>query len=235
MHKDIRFHAVQDVAELFTCRMAELLAENGMTHQYDAEPEPVENDRAPGFIPFTSGGFTLCVAQTFNAEENGQPGPIRQIIRESLKDACENAMRNQGLQTPGGFDGLEAWEAYNACYELFDDQSDEQDQFCGDVDAWFSEDCYFWKANALFFAPGQIGNETGECEVYFDAYLNTDLNYGRDYVGWLGCYGTDPDRTTGPWRKTITVAKLTRLAARFGAERIAEALASRAFASLQSL
>jgi len=52
-------------------------------------------------------------------------------------------------------------------------------------------------------APGDRQNETGEPEIYVDAYLNTDLNYGRDSVSAYSVTGRRVDRTHGEFKRTI--------------------------------
>jgi hypothetical protein len=64
--------------------------------------------------------------------------------------------------------------------------------------------------------------------------MTTDLGYGRDYIGWLSCYGSNPNQTRGDWKKTYTVARLEKLIKRFGADKFACALAGSAFDSLSS-
>jgi hypothetical protein len=51
----------------------------------------------------------------------------------------------------------------------------------------------------------------------------------------LSCYGSNPNQTRGDWKKTYTVAHLEKLVKRFGAEKLACALAGSAFGSLSTI
>ena len=80
-----------------------------------------------------------------------------------------------------------------------------------ETEGWQSDDdCYFWKARAIFYAPDQIPNETGEPEVYLDCYLCAD-SYGRDNISWLSAYGSKTDQTSGGFKLTLPVRKFVKL------------------------
>lgn len=235
MHAVPEFTNVAELARGFIAETIELLASDEMTFQYEAEPEAIENNHVPGFIPFTSGGFMACLANQISNDESKDPQPIQAIIAANIKDAAKVFCKEHGVELPAEKECLQSWDYYNAVYEAVETDSELVEALQTTCDDWFSEDCYFWKVRALFLMPNDSGNETGEPEIYFDAYLNTDLNYGRDSVDWLKVYGGNPDQTRGNWKKTITVRQLERLAKRVGAERLADALAKKAFASLSSI
>lgn len=68
---------------------------------------------------------------------------------------------------------------------------------------------YFYKVRAQLYAADSADNTTGEDEVYVWAAINTDLEYGRDHIGWLRAYGSDPNQNKGGHCETIKLAELT--------------------------
>jgi hypothetical protein len=146
---------------------------------------------------------------------------------------CAEFARQNEIELPEHLGARDGWKLFNWLGEELDAKETYGSEKLHDFEReWFQDDIYFWKVRAMFHAPDDPNNETGEPEVYFDAYINTDLGYGRDYIGWLSCYGSNPNQTRGDWKKTYTVARLEKLIRRFGADKLACALAGSAFDSL---
>jgi hypothetical protein len=55
----------------------------------------------------------------------------------------------------------------------------------------------------MFLDADDRQNETGKPEVYIDAYLNTDIGYGRDHIAWLPHYGGKANQTVGSFKLTM--------------------------------
>lgn len=68
---------------------------------------------------------------------------------------------------------------------------------------------YFYKVRCQYYTADNPRNESGEDEVHFTAYLNTDLEYGRDYIPWLSYTGGKADQTYGGFGETVPVSELT--------------------------
>jgi hypothetical protein len=55
----------------------------------------------------------------------------------------------------------------------------------------------------MFLDADDRQNETGKPEVYIDAYLNTDIGYGRDHIAWMPHYGGKANQTVGSFKLTM--------------------------------
>lgn len=156
---------------------------------YDAKPEAIETEARDGFIPYTSGGWHICLpaALSYCRSSGHAPAPLQGAIREGERFIAD-AWAERFPERPGLIDCI--------CDESCEWQAEAEEW---ESEAWINdEDCYFWKAQVMFLGPLDQGNETGRAEVYIDAYLNTDLNYGRDYIDWAG-----GNQTHGNFKRTI--------------------------------
>lgn len=164
--------------------------------------EPIEDKARDGFIPYTSGGFEVCLPASLNhANSSGAiPAPLQPIIDTWLTD-CADAWALEFPDRPAFEDCVcgnderlreEAWEY-------------ESEYLCN------SDECYFWKARVMFLAPDDRQNESGKPEVYVDAYLNTDIGYGRDHIPWMPHYGGKADQTIGSFKITIPADQFAAL------------------------
>jgi hypothetical protein len=159
-----------------------------------------------GFIPWTSGGYEICLPATLSHHwgSGSAPAPVQPWLDEGERFIAEEWTR-QFPDRPGLVDCICAGEGEPG-YQW---QSEAENFEC---EAWSADtDCYFWKARVMFIAPDDRQNESGKPEVYIDAYLNTDLNYGRDHIGWLRCYGTDPNQTIGEFKRTYALSTFARM------------------------
>lgn len=156
--------------------------------------EAIETKGRDGFTPYTSGGFEVCLPASLHyAHSSGQaPAPLQSIIDTWLNDAAEE------------------WQRLNPDKPLL------VDCVCGDdeklrEEAWDfetdylcnSDESYFWKARVMFLDADDRQNETGKPEVFIDAYLNTDIGYGRDHIAWMPHYGGKANQTVGSFKLTI--------------------------------
>lgn len=156
--------------------------------------EPIEDKARDGFIPYTSGGFEVCLpASLHSANSSGRiPAPLQPIIDNWLNDAADEWERLNP-------DKLGLWD----CICGDDDdlrakaEEFESDYLCN------SDECYFWKARVMFLDADDRQNETGKPEVFIDAYLNTDIGYGRDHIPWMPHYGGKANQTIGSFKLTM--------------------------------
>jgi hypothetical protein len=156
--------------------------------------EAIESEPRDGFIPYTSGGFEVCLPASLNsAHSSGRiPAPLQGIIDSWLKDAADEWAR----EYPGKPSLIDC-----ICGED-EDLSElacefESEYLCN------SDECYFWKARVMFLDADDRQNESGKPEVYIDAYLNTDIGYGRDHIPWMPHYGGKANQTVGSFKLTI--------------------------------
>ena len=176
--------------------------------EYDplSRVEPIEHESRDGFWSWNNGGYEVCLpASIYSAWGRSLcPAPILPAIRSGIQFIAEE-WNEQHLERPPfetcvtACEGEPGHEWQEAAYEW------EQE--------WWqpNDDCYYWKARAVFYAPGSPNNESGEPEVYLDAYLCAD-SYGRDIIPWLSCYpGGEADQTSGGFKLTLPVAKFIKL------------------------
>lgn len=168
--------------------------------------EKIETEARDGFIPWTHGGHHVCLAAAVSHHQSTgcAPAAIQPYIDEGERMIAEEWAR-QHPERPALWDCINAGPGEPG-YEW---QGEAEEWEC---EAWaHDDDCYFWKARAMIHAPGDLQNESGEWEVYVDAYLNTDINYGRDHIAWLSCYGGNPNCTVGDFKRTIPLADFIQL------------------------
>lgn len=183
--------------------------------------EAIETEARDGFIPCTSGGHHVCLAAALSHHNSTgcAPAAIQPIIDQANGMIVDEWSR-QYPDRPGLWDciGAQAGEPGH--------------EWAREAEEWESEswandtDCYFWKARAIIYSPEDHQNETGDWEVYIDAYLNTDLNYGRDHISWLSCYGSNPNQTVGDFKRTIPIAEFAAMDTAAIEAIVAEAIAA---------
>jgi hypothetical protein len=192
----------------------------------EAEVEEIENESRSGFIPYTEGGFEAVGWNTLGyAHSSGkEPKAIQPIIESALCDCLEWFLKDRdGFTMPDNVqDKKHGWERYNYLWEAAEKQLGEQT--FGPMDQepkWIEEyyeveheyllegSTYFWKCRAIFYDATNSDNELDGDAILFETYLNTDLEYGRDYVSWLSCYGASPDQTVDGYRKWVLVKDMT--------------------------
>jgi hypothetical protein len=156
--------------------------------------EPIEDKARDGFIPFTSGGFEVCLPASLNhANSSGRiPAPLQPIIDTWLNDAADE-WRAANPDKPPLFDCI--------CGDD-DDLRAEAEEFESDY-LCNSDESYFWKARVMFLDADDRQNESGNPEVFIDAYLNTDIGYGRDHIPWMPHYGGKANQTVGSFKLTM--------------------------------
>ncbi len=217
--------ALQDKCKELVCLLAEAIGDNDEAIiDYDNidRVEAIETEFRDGFIPFTSGGYHVCLpaALSYHWGTGMAPAPVQPLIDSGERIIAEEWAR-QYPERPPLVDCITAREGEPG-HEW---QSAAEDW---EMESWQSDDdCYYWKARAMILAPDDRGNATGEPEVYIDAYLCTD-SYGRDNISWLACYpGGKADQTVGDFKRTIPAAEFETLTTE-----ALEALAAEAMASL---
>lgn len=179
----------------------ELMAEAFGDHDEavtDYEPvkrvEAIEHESRSGFWSWNGGGFMVVLpASLGHCWSSGScPAPLLPMINSGNEILADEWAR-QHPDRPTLSDCLRADEGEPA-YE-FREAAQEWEQ-----EAWAAHDgAYFWKARAVFYAASDQGNTSGQDEVYLDAYLCTDLNYGRDHIPWANA----KDQTSGSFKMTI--------------------------------
>ncbi len=173
--------------------------------------DEVSNTPCDGFIPFTDGGFDgLGYGDMNHAHGSGcVPNAIQPYVDTAIKDA-ENDWDEQNpdhpiswiyadddadqLTMPGIEKPREREHWREKWYEFEDDHMREGGT-------------YFYKVRVLFHGEDHR-SESGEPEALFCVGINTDFEYGRDYIGWLSCYGKSPHCTKWLWEKTIKIKNL---------------------------
>lgn len=173
---------------------------------YDVERriEPIEHEPRSGFWPWTSGGFEVCLpaALSHHWGTGCAPAPIQPLI-ESGESFIAEAWAERYPDRP----------ALVACIcdeSIPDEWRQEAEDW--ESEAWSEDtDCYFWKARVMFEDAGDMNGDGKAARVHIDAYLNTDLNYGRDDIPWLRCYGRKADQTWGDFKVSFPLDKFARL------------------------
>lgn len=177
-------------------------------YSYDTEPEEIENEHRSGFIPWTEGGWiavlNACLAYAHGS--GGGPKAVQPIIDSTLDDAAVAFCEDRKWKLPSEGAAEAAWVLIGA---LPDDSDDREAWYEWENEWLFEGGTYFYKVRAIYYMPDNSDNQTGEPEVYFDAYLNIDFEYGRDSIPWLSAYGQNTDQTSGTWKRTIPVREIT--------------------------
>ena len=212
MYLEHNFETVDDLTHLFVEEVLDdLRLQNDV---YDtSEPGRIENEWRNGFIPQTNGGYEgKAYANIGYAHSSGCiPSEIQGYVDQAQWDAIDNFYWANKIDLPEQAEDLTGWDKFNALYEhlekLQETEGRQNVEEYWDVEneSMYEGGTYFYKVRAIYYSADNPRNETGEDEVYFDVYLNTDFEYGRDYIGWAG-----GDQTKGNWKVTVKVSELTR-------------------------
>lgn len=163
----------------------------GSNTERDGLPERIEHESRSGFIPFTNGGFNAMAYVSFNHARD-QWSSLQKYWDSDYKDMCETFFtQDKDAETPD--------DCEKAFSDLLDAEETQEDSKAGiwtdnlPAHKWRQEwqyegddSVFFLVARAIYYAPDNHRNETGEPEVYFFAGVNTDFNYGRDSIAWAG-------------------------------------------------
>lgn len=165
-------------------------------------PDETETKAYDGFIPYTDGGFTVTGYADFASAYGSGCVPV--AIQDMLDSTLEKCRREFEREH-----GVDPWE--------MDDDHELREEWYEYENTWLSEGTtYFYRVRALFYEAGNRHGEEGYRDVdhvYFDAYINTDLEYGRDYIAWAG-----GNQTHGGWKRVIKADRLNEKAIRKLAE-----------------
>ena len=205
----------QNVLDL--CRQfSEEVLENLQSREfiYDYTINEVENKSRDGFVAFTDGGFDgIGYADLRSAWGSGDaPKVIQPYIDRDLEE-CKTEWDEQNPEHT--YEWIFDYEANEnerkqmnlAFVESYHPTKREcwQEKYWDFENEWLSEGgTYFYKARVLFFDEGASRNVSGEPEAYFMVGINTDFEYGRDYISWAGGSQTD-----WVWEKNVPVKDLT--------------------------
>lgn len=165
----------------------------------------IEHIGRDGFIPWTSGGFELVLPASLSHHWGSgcAPKPIQAII-DGQEPSLADDWQRQHDDAPPFLDCVNA--------DPGDPAAEWTERAMEFESEWWAEDpsCYFWKARVMF---EDVDDHNGGDvpRVSIDCYLNTDLEYGRDYISWLSCYGTNPNRTVGEFKAVIPLDKFVAL------------------------
>ena len=165
---------------------------------YEPKIEKVETEARDGFIPWTEGGFAVTLpGSLFSAWAKGAgPEPVREIL-DRLWALAEKDWAETYPDRPSLNDSTADAEYCNEAAEY------EIGYFEGD---------YFWKSNILFLDADNHQNKSGKPEVCINVYLNTDIDYGRDYIAWIPYTGGGKaDQTVNGYHRVLTLDEFDAL------------------------
>jgi hypothetical protein len=179
--------------------------------------DEIETEHRDGFIPFTNGGWDgIAYADLGYAEGSGCPPKAVQPIIDSIKKGAEEDWDKEHPEhtvewlykyDPVELDQLHLFDVAKYGPSKRDKLLEE---FQEHESAQFSEGCtYFYKARAIYYDNESHRNELGVPEVLFCVGINTDLEYGRDSIPWLSCYGGKTQQTEWLWEKNVPAADVT--------------------------
>jgi hypothetical protein len=189
---------------------------------YDSNVEEVESESRDGFIAYTDGGWDGVAYATLSyAHGSGHiPAAVRGAIDSSIADAEADFAEEHGLTVAE----MDAWEdEERAKWEMptlpgmprasYPPQHPLREQLWELIDSWLGEGgTYFYKVRVLFYREDNGRNDNpGTAMVRLFAYLNTDYEYGRDYISWLTYYGSNPDQTIDAFTKEMAMADFVAL------------------------
>ncbi len=186
----------------------------------EAKVEEIENVSRDGFIPYTEGGFEATGWNTLGyAHGSGkEPKAIQPIIESAVCDCLEWFLTERDdFTVPDDVQDKEhGWDRYNYLWEAAEKQLGEgyeapwrEAYYEAENEHLMEGPTYFWNSRAMFYDATNSDNELDGDAILFETYLNIDLEYGRDYVGWLSHYGVNPNRTVDGYRKWVLAKDLS--------------------------
>lgn len=180
---------------------------------YDKRCDPVENQSRDGFIPYTSGGWDGIgyASMEYSYGTGSVPLAIQPYLNRELADIktawdAEHpetsydvifapSLEDEGQETLPGIEASREADALREEYYEFEHNS-------------LSEGgTYFFKARCLYYVAGDSRNTTGKDEVYLFTGINTDFEYGRDSIPWLGAGKSQQSEWV--WERTVRVRDLS--------------------------
>lgn len=186
-HLNSNFVDIDDLIKAEFETIATMLADfEDVLNDPDSPPSPtlIENDHVSGFVPFTQGGFEIVAPALLSyAYGSGTAPPcIKPYIDAALKDA------------------VVAFREYNDLHP--EEQPDDPDHplyndYCNFEYEHLSEGgMYFYKLRAIYYT-------SPEPHVVFTSAVNTDFEYGRDYIQWMPSDHRDPNKNRLTITKTV--------------------------------
>lgn len=160
------FNQFQDVRDM----ISDVIDAVGHDHAFTTSVEDIERDHVPGFIPYTDGGWTGTATFGFYSEPSWSVDVIQPSLEQDYDDMVEAFVAEHGVN-PRNDDDDQYWE--HDKWQDFQDQWEQSD-----------DTCWFVYARAIFYGAENSRNESGEDEFFFLLGVNTDFNYGRDYVSY---------------------------------------------------
>lgn len=128
----------------------------------------IEHKRAPGFIPFTNGGYvSQCITDLKIAYGSGSyPAVIQQYIDNDLQDALQS-FKDENPDIILDNDEIPDGDDKERYYEYEDEYMSEGGSFC-------------YELRVVYYNKNNSSNVSGEDEIYIVAGVNTDFEYMRD-------------------------------------------------------
>lgn len=171
----------------------------------EANIEEVEHESRSGFCAYTNGGFDCCIASDLGHVygSGSVPADLQKYVDSDLADIkIEWNKANPDHEYDDIFAPTPEELGQLALFDdghRFTEAEHWKEKYWEFESEWMSEgNTYFYKIRALYFAPENSSNETGEREVYFLAGLCTDFEYGRD------------SGTIWKYEKTVKAADITQ-------------------------
>lgn len=173
----------QDVLDMLT----DVIDDIGMDACF-TNMETIEHNHVSGFIPFTDGGWNGVITFDLVSEQAEHNSIIAPYNDADYKRMVESFCDEHGVSTE-----FDYWD--HAEWEQFRDDW----QYNTDPTNWFVY------ARAIFYESRNSRNETGEDEFHFLVGVNTDFNYGRDYVSYA-----KGAQTYWVYERTVPVSLITK-------------------------
>lgn len=202
--------------------LAEAMGDNDeacFQYPYADQVEEIERKSRDGFWAWTSGGHHVCLAAAISHHwgTGAAPAPIQPMI-DAMDEIIAGEWKREFPERPSWQDCIGFWPDMHPdlfggetpmARDIPETMQEEAREF--EEAIWQEDtDCYYWKARAMIHGPSDRQNETGEWEVYIDAYLCSDT-YGRDSISWLSAYGQKTDQTTGEFKRTIPLREFAAM------------------------
>ena len=131
-----------------------------------------------------------------------RPGVRESVIKSVRSESCDGYIS----LNDGGWQVVTSAELYGAYIEnnypvSMQTYIDYSIQEYGKDNDEFDEDLQelFWYYKVFCFLQDNT--------AIFQVYLCLD-EYGRDYISWLRCYGSNPNQTVGTWEVVIPVEEI---------------------------
>lgn len=195
-------------------RWAEEVLENveGFEDVYSTRIDEVENRSRDGFWAFTDGGFNgIGYGSMGHAHGSGcAPKVVQPYIDSTLAEVEKDWDEKNPTHPTSWLFAKTEDEAKQ--FEMFGPSKERdhwREKFWEIENSAFDEgSTYFYKVRVLFHGD-RHRSVSGEPEAFFMVGINTDFEYGRDYIAWLPYMGGKAQQTEWLWEKTVKVSELT--------------------------